>query len=288
MGNILTAEEIMVREIGRATHFIATAPQANHRIFYGEDPSQFGDLFLPEGPGPHPLVVFFHGGWWRSLIGLDYTNHLCKQLANDGIAVWNVEFRRIGATGGGFPNTFLDLAAGTDFVQTLAQDYPLDLERIVAMGHSAGGHISLWLAGRDNISPESPIYSKKAVQLRGVISLAGVVDLKVASELEILDVIENKIVVNELMNGTPAEVPANYAAGNPSQLLPMGIPQILIHGTEDEQVPYKLSSLYAEDAIKSGDEVELVLVEKANHFDLIDPAAKEYAIVKSKVLQLLG
>ncbi|MCP1311607.1 alpha/beta hydrolase family protein [Paenibacillus tyrfis] len=280
-------QEVIQREIERVLRLMASAPEANHRIFYGSDPCHFGDLFLPVGPGPHPLVIFFHGGWWRSLVGLEYTNHLCKQLAKDGIAVWNVEFRRIGETGGGFPNTFFDLAAGTDFVHSLAQDYPIDLNRIVAMGHSAGGHISLWLSGRHRISPDSPIYSKSAVNLRGAISLSGVVDLRVASQLEILDVIENKIVVHELLNGTPVEVPDNYAAANPGELLPIGIPQILIHGMEDEQVPYKLSTMYSEAAKEIGDDVELILLQDANHFDLIDPTAKAYEVVKSKVIQLL-
>ncbi len=137
---------------------------ADHRIPYGPDASQFGDLWLPlresqtSIPTPHPLVVFFHGGWWKSAYDLGHASHLCAAFRRAGIAVWSIEYRRVGFTGGGWPHTFHDATAGLDFVTKLAKRYPLDPSRVITAGHSAGGHLALWVAGRYHINARSELF----------------------------------------------------------------------------------------------------------------------------------
>src|SRR5579875_2539599 len=128
------------------------APTADERIFYGDDDEvQFGDLRLPSGPGPHPVVMTIHGGFWRAAFDLQYMGLICNALRGAGIATWNVEYRRVGQPGGGWPGTFRDVARAADHLRALAPRYSLDLARVVALGHSAGGHLALWLAARPRI-----------------------------------------------------------------------------------------------------------------------------------------
>src|SRR6185437_307494 len=122
------------------------APSGALRLAYGTDPNQFGDLWLPSGAGPHPVVVFLHGGYWRARYDISYTHPIAADLAARGIAVWNLEYRRVGQSGGGWPGTFEDVARGFDALHDLAQQHSLDLARVVVMGHSAGGHLAFWLA----------------------------------------------------------------------------------------------------------------------------------------------
>ncbi len=196
---------------------------ADHRIPYGSEPSQFGDLWLPrvEGQVRVPVVVFFHGGWWKSEYDLGYAGRLCAALKSAGIACWSVEYRRVGETGGGWPGTFHDAAAGVDFVATLATRFPLDLMRVVAMGHSAGGHLAFWAAGRHHIPPNSEFHLPRTqVSLRGALSLAGAVDLRLTIDLSGCGAFaHDKYEVYNLMGGTPEERPERYQTGNPGDLL---------------------------------------------------------------------
>jgi len=165
-----------------------SAPLADHRIHYGPSQYQFGDLWLPtpiRADTKHiPLVVFLHGDWWQSAYDLEYAGGLCAALKSIGIAVWSIEYRRVGVTGGGWPTTFQDVAAGFDYLAILAKSYPLDLNRVIAMGHSAGGHLAFWLAGRHHIPETSPIHEPQPrVALHGLIALAGAVDLRLTCDL---------------------------------------------------------------------------------------------------------
>jgi len=161
-----------------------TPLKADLRLSYGTLPLQFGDLWLPEfgrpmAARPWPLVVFIHGGWWRSAYGLGYAGFLCQAMKAQGIAVWSLEYRRVGDTGGGWPGTMQDVAAGMDHVAKLAEAYPLDTQRVIAAGHSAGGHLAFWLAGRHHVPPSSVLAEPQPkVALRGVVALAGAVDLR--------------------------------------------------------------------------------------------------------------
>jgi len=239
-----------------------------HRIHYGPGEFHFADLRRPSGNGPHPVATIIHGGFWRATYGLDYIEPVCETLTNAGVATWNIEYRRLGQPGGGFPGTLEDVAAAADYLQTIARQFDLDPNRIAAIGHSAGGHLALWLATRTRL-------------LRGVISLAGVANLQRAWELRL-----SNAVVAEFLGGSPDEVPDRYKFASPIEHLPIGIPQKLFHGTADTSVPYEISERYVRTARERGDDAELITFE-SGHFELVDPRTKEFSLVRETVLWLL-
>lgn len=258
-------------------------PPTAARLFYGDDPLQFGDLRLPDGPGPHPLAIFIHGGFWRAEYALDYFGHACATLAAEGIATWNIEYRRIGNPGGAWPGTFLDVANAADHVRALADDDPLDKDRIVAVGHSAGGHLALWLAGRNRIPAGDVLHIDNPLRLRAAISLGGVADLRQAWELGL-----GEGVARELVGGTPEEYPERFAATSPADLLPLGVPQILIHGELDVPVPFATCQDYAARAAASGDDVTFIGLPDTGHFEIVDPRSAQWQRVQGAINQALG
>jgi dipeptidyl aminopeptidase/acylaminoacyl peptidase len=243
-------------------------PVPGKRIPYGVDSLQFGELRLPAGFALNPVVIVIHGGFWRAAYNLDHIGHLCMALNHAGVATWSLEYRRLGNTGGGWPGTFDDIAAGANHLESIAEEHHLDLNRIIALGHSAGGQLALWLAAR--------------YRLNGVVSLAGVADLRRAHELKL----SNTVVV-DLLGGTPMSVPDRYHAASPIELLPLRVPQRLIHGTLDEIVPLEISKTYTDAAQSVGDDAELIPLEGAGHFELIDPRTREFETVENTVLRLL-
>jgi acetyl esterase/lipase len=230
---------------------------------YGPHFHHFGDLYVPEGAGPFPVAVVLHGGFWRELRTLELTDDLARDMAGRGWAAWNVEYRRVGeVSGGGHPVTVEDVGAAIDFLGTL--DAPLDLERVVAIGHSAGGHLALLAAAR-------PV---SAVALAGAVSQAGVTDLREADRLGL-----GEGATAEYMGGGADERPDAYAEASPIERVPVGVPQLLVHGDADERVPVGQSTAYAEAARAAGDDVELVIRRGEDHFVHVDPAAGAWAEV---------
>jgi acetyl esterase/lipase len=264
---------------------IGTRPEleAGIRTAYGPEPLQFGDLRLPTGTGPFPLVIGIHGGYWRAQYGLEWFAHACAALTAIGYATWNVEYRRLGNRGGGWPGTLLDVGAAADFARTLARSSPLDLDRVIAAGHSAGGQLAAWLAGRHHIAPQSPLHTADPIPLCGVIALAGVLDMRRAWELRL-----SGGVVKQLLGGTPEEHPDRYAAASPAALLPLGVRQFLIHGTEDSDVPYSISKDYFERARALGDDMDLNTLDGAGHFEPVDPETPQWQAVVEAVRSLLA
>jgi len=245
----------------------------SHR--YGLHASQRADLYVPPGPGPHPVIVLIHGGSWQKRYGKIFTRGLAGDLRRRGFAVWNIEYRRVGA-GGGWPNTFADVTAAIDHLTAL-DDPRLDLERVTFIGHSAGGHLALWAAGRPNLPAGAPgaIDGPPRVQPRRVISMAGVADLGFAYRLW------HGGAVRALMGGSPEEVPERYAAGDPIRLLPLPMPVLIVHGVLDQTVSVKLSRSYA-DATRAADgEIELVEIQgpAGRHRAHIDPRGDSWAAV---------
>lgn len=197
-------------------------PPPSHRITYGDDPLQFGNLRLPTGAGPFPVVVFIHGGCWLSMFDIAHVGSLEQAIADSGFAVWSLEYRRVGDPGGEWPNSFSDVGRGADHLRVLARDYPLDLTRVIAAGHSAGGAFALWLAMRQKIPPASPLYTSTPLRIKGVLGLAPAGDIE---RVEAAGTCGR--VVNKLMGGSPAEHPERYAAVSPMRLLPIDVPELL-------------------------------------------------------------
>jgi acetyl esterase/lipase len=259
------------------------APPADYRLAYGPGALHFGDLRLPAGTGPHPVLIAIHGGFWRNSYSMEYMGHLCAALADRGAATWNVEYRRVGDEGGAWPGTLLDVAQAADHLQQLAPSYNLDLRRVVALGHSAGGHLALWLAARPRIALSSPLYSPAPLPLNAAVSLAGVIDLSRAWELNLSDG-----AVLELLGSTPTEQPERYAAAAPQALLPLGARQLIVHGSDDESVPLALSQSYYEAAHAAGDDARMLILPGAGHFEPVDPRSREWPLVAEAVIELAG
>jgi acetyl esterase/lipase len=228
-------------------------PPADARLTYGPEPLQFGDLRVPARAGPHPLAIVLHGGFWKANFNLIHTGHLCAALRDAGVMAWNVEYRRVGDPGGGWPGSFDDVLAAVAFAPALAD---VDRGRIVLVGHSAGGHLALLAAASTGLP---------------VVAIAA---------------------VSDLVGWQPPAVAAFIADGNAAEAsplngLPLGIRQRLLHGTNDDVVPYKLSEDYVAAARAKGDDAALVRLEGAGHFEPIDPLAREFQQVLDAVAAAL-
>jgi acetyl esterase/lipase len=252
------------------------------RIAYGDDPNQFGELRLPAGAGPHPVLVFLHGGFWRALYDLAYARPLCADLTQHGFATWNLEYRRVGQVGGGWPGTLADVAAGMDQLRTLAEAHPLDLARVVTMGHSAGGHLALWAAARHRLPPDHTLRGSDPLVVQVAISLAGVTDLGLGAQMHL-----GGGAVQALLGGAPEDVPDRYALASPRALLPLGVKQILVNGTADETVPSVLSSTYHTAARTAGDDATLHLLPGVGHFAVAETGTEAWATVMALTLAAL-
>jgi acetyl esterase/lipase len=251
---------------------------ADQRIPYGAAPQQFADLYLPRGQhSGAPVVVLIHGGCWESEYDLSHLAPLASAIADLDFAVWSLEYRRIGQPGGGWPGTLRDAGAGIDALRTHAREHLLDLDRVLLMGHSAGGHLALWSAGRANVPKMSAAFMTMPLKVRGVVGLAAISDLRAAYEERVCDASPSR-----LLGGTPREVPDRYLQASPASLLPLGVPQRLIHGSRDRIVPASMSRLYCAAAVHAGDSVAVVPIDGATHFDVISPRSSAWpAIVKA-------
>lgn len=267
-----------------------TAP-APVRIPYGEHPSQFGELHLPTGDRRPGVAVVVHGGFWRQTYGLDLGTPLAADLAARGRVSWNLEYRRVGRDGsrvpgdGGWPTTFADIAAGIDALRSIAasgEHGPIDLGHVVAIGHSAGGHLAAWAAGRRQLGSATPSsFGPSSVAVTAVVSQAGVVELARAQR----DGLGDGAVV-DLMGGDPAQVPERYHVADPAAHLPLGVPVHCVHGTDDDIVPIDQSEAYLADATAAGDRAVLHRVE-GDHFVVIDVTSAAWRTVVDLLPQLL-
>jgi acetyl esterase/lipase len=239
-------------------------PAADARLAYGPEPKQFGDLRLPAGDGPFPLVVVVHGGGWEAQYNLIHAGHLCVALREVGLATWSVEYRACGDVGGPWPGAGDDVARGIEFTAELIERYPLERGRVVLVGHSAGGQLVLWAA--------------KGARLP-VVALAAVSDLRESAER-----VGPHGAVARFLRGMPDDVPGRYAEASPREHLPLGVRQILVHGDADLSVPYAQSVSYAEAA---AGEAELVTLDGAGHFEPIDPQARVFPATVTAIRSLL-
>jgi len=250
-------------------------PPADSRTKYGPDLNQFVDLRLPASKEKKsfPLVINIHGGFWRAKYGLDHAGHLCAALTSQGFVTANVEYRRVGNEGGGWPGTFADIRAAYQFLIQNAQKHNIDAKKIVVMGHSAGGQLALCLAAHEQ-------------GVTRAVSLAGVVDLQRAYQLHL----SNDAVV-EFLHGTPSEVPDHYHEADPLQLSILRARQWLIHGSADDVVPVDFSSGYVlakHNRPHGKEDAHLLEIAGADHYDLIDPGSAAWKQVQKTVQELVA
>lgn len=246
-------------------------PQPNFVYSYASDDSlQYGELWLPEHGASHPVIVLIHGGCWLDQYpGAELVYYIADDLRSRGYAVWNLEYRRIGYPGSGYPGTFLDVARGMDYLQTIAGKHRLDLNRIVTMGHSAGGHLALWLAMRKNIPASSPLYRKDPLPVKNVISLAGIGDLAYFSHFGAPACGDNT--VEELIDWSNRGKEAALEDTSPDHLLPFDGKQYLINGVFDAAVPPFIGLQYNEKSKAKNQESELIIIPDSGHFEIIVP-----------------
>ena len=241
-------------------------PPADQVISYGEGELQFGELRLPSGDGPFATMVLVHGGCWLSEYNLEHLRKLAAAFTDEGIATWLIEYRRVGDDGGGWTGTFDDAANGMDKVAELAPEYNLDLERLLVAGHSAGGHLAIWLANR-------PSKWGLGVQPSAVLALAPAADLAYLDEQQVCD-----NVVEKLVGGSASDVPERYELASGINRLPLPVPQYVVLGAyDDDWTP--VAKRYVEAALESGSETYPIAAEESGHFEMIDPDSSTWPLV---------
>jgi acetyl esterase/lipase len=248
------------------------APDAQVR--YGPAPAQVAELFLPKAKGPHPVVILLHGGCFlKQYEGFPQTSAIAADLAGHGYAVWNVEYRKLGEAGADYPGTFLDVAAAIDGLRDQAAKYDLDLKRVVAVGHSAGGHLALWAASRARIPAASPLHAANPLKIGAVVSLAGIGDLDGQGRVFALPCGDDTIA--RLVDSAHRRDP--FADTSPAALLPSGARTVMVHGAFDAVMPPYTGRDYALRARQAGDAAEVVVIPDAAHFDLVIPTTAAWA-----------
>ena len=261
-------------------------PAATKKLAYGTDPDQFGELWMPDAPGPHTVIILIHGGCWlEDLPGVELMAYMAEDLRRAGFAVWNLEYRRLGHPGGGYPGTFLDIAQGTDYLRRIAADEKLDLSRVIVIGHSAGGHLGLWAAARPRIRPASPLHNDYPLPVKAVITLAGMDDLSAYRDRG-PSACGEPDTVDQLVDAQGRKGQDVYADTSPAVLLPLGVEQVIVSGSLDPIVPARFGNDYGTAAKKAGDKVQIEEIPNAGHFELIDPQSEAWTRIKALIKSL--
>lgn len=262
-------------------------PMPTHRIAYGPDPPQFGELWSPAGKGPHPVVVMIHGGCWlASLPGVDLMAYVSEDLRRRGIAVWNIEYRRVGGAGGGYPGTFQDVGRAIDHLRVIAAREGLDLRHVVVVGHSAGGQLGLWAAARRRLPRRDRLFVPEPLPVSGVVSLAGIDDLA-AYRANGPGACGEPDTVDELVGANARRGADVYADTSPAALVPIGTRQAVISGSLDPIVPPRFGEAYAAKARAAGDTVQVISIAGAGHFELIDPSSDAWRRIEPVIEAML-
>jgi acetyl esterase/lipase len=251
-------------------------------VRYGRDRGQVAELWMPAAAtGRVPVVVLVHGGFWRSHLGKILMRPLARAVVAEGWAAWNVEYRRVGPLGGGggWPATLTDVGAAVD---ALAGQPGLDLDRVVSCGHSAGGQLALWLGARPGLAG-TELGGPVAVPVTAAVSIAGVSDLRAAFELDV-----GRGAVAAFLGGSPDEVPDRYDLASPAARLPLGVPQVLVHGLDDTAVPPAMSAAYVDAAQAAGDDATYVPLPGVSHRDALRTSRPAWRVTVEHLRRLLA
>ena len=255
-------------------------PQPNHTLSYGDHALQIVDLWLPAGRGPHPTVLMVHGGCWQTEIAdRRIMNWIAEDLRQRGIAVWNIDYRGVDRDGGGYPGTFHDAAAAADALRSHAARFNLDIEPLVATGHSAGGHLALWLAARPRLPADSLLRTSNPIPIHSVVSLGGLPDLEEAARPP--------------GSGCGTEVIARISGGRFAEtsvprLAPLGVRQVLVNGRQDRIIPTAYAEGYAAPMRAAGDDVRVRMIDRTGHIELIAPETAAWAAAVEEIERALG
>ncbi|HEX3920361.1 MAG TPA: alpha/beta hydrolase [Caulobacteraceae bacterium] len=258
-------------------------PTVTQRIAYGPAPLQYGELWLPEGKGPFPVVLMVHGGCWRtSIANLTIMNYAAEDLRRRGIAVWNLEYRGVDRPGGGYPGTFQDVAAGADLLQTIGPAHNLKIGHVVAVGHSAGGHLAPWLAARARIPVSSPLHAAHPLPIAGVVSLGGLPDLEDVHAKGICDPVNVEKLVGFGAAGRDV-----WADTSPAALGAGPERQVFINGEEDGIAPPALDAAYVARMDARGARLRLIAVPDEGHVEEIAPGSAAWSHALEAIDDLL-
>jgi len=257
-------------------------PVASHSIRWGEGVTDVVDLWLPEGAGPHPVVVMVHGGCWqKSIADKALMDWMADGLRQQGWAVWNIEYRGVDEPGGGYPGTFLDAGAATDQLRENAAEYNLDLSRVTGIGHSAGGHLILWLAARSKLPEDSPLRVSDPLQFQGVVVSGGLADLEASRPVTAPGCLD---AIYDQLTGPPSpERPDPLADTSPARLFPVGVAFVSVNGSEDTIAPPMLGDALTRKAQGAGDSASLVVIAATGHVELVSPGTQAFCI-QSQIL----
>jgi acetyl esterase/lipase len=263
-----------------------SGPAPTQHVAYGAAPSQFAELFQPAGDGPFPVAVIIHGGCWtKEFGGITQMRNMAGDLAGQGIAVWNVEYRRYDEEGGGYPGMYQDVATAMDRLRVVAPQHRLDLSRIVLVGHSAGGHLAQWAASRARLPRSSPLYVGDPLPVPEVISLGGLADLR--NEQALIKTSCDRDMV-QLAGVASATRPDIFSDTSPAEMLPAGVRTVLIHGEFDTISPLRVGQDYARRAQAAGDAAEVLVLPGGSHYDEVAAISPSWSIVLGQIRKALG
>jgi acetyl esterase/lipase len=251
-------------------------PEPDATVRYGDAALQIVDVWLPAGPSPHPTVLMIHGGCWQSEVAdRRIMNWIADDLRKRGIAVWNIDYRGVDRDGGGYPGTFLDTEAAADALKAHAAEYKLDLSHLVAVGHSAGGHLALWLAGRRNLPAGSPLKAGDPIAIRKVVSLGGLQDLEEAARPPGSGC--GTEVIGQISGG------GKWAETSVPRLAPLHVEQVLVNGLQDRIIPPPYAEAYAGAMRAKGDHVRVHMVDRTGHVELIAPESAAWSVAVKEI-----